>query len=116
MKMKRILTALIVGVIAIAGVGGCARRTIDKDETNSVEVPGTNGTLQKFCDGSILIYWTPALGDGGDDDYEFIVYDGCTADGRIVNGAGAIDVNPSAPDSSPRARTEDLQSSEEDNK
>ncbi len=40
---------------------------------------------------------------GGNDDYEFIVYDGCTPDGKIVNGSGTVDINPgTAP------RTEDL--------
>lgn len=104
--MRKYFAALMVGLLAFGGTAGCAKRTIDKDETNSVEVPGTDGTLQKFCDGTILIYWTPAL-SGGDDDYEFIVYDGCTTDGRIVNGAGAPDINPST-------RTEDLQSGDED--
>jgi hypothetical protein len=100
--MRKTIVAILAGALLIGGMSGCAKRTIDKNETGSVEVPGTDGTLQKFCDGSILIYWTPAL-SSGDDDYEFIVYDGCTPDGKIINGSGAIDVNPgTAP------RTEDL--------
>ncbi len=100
--MRKTITAILAGALLIGGASGCAKRTIDPDRTGSVEVPGTNGTLQKFCDGSILIYWTPAL-TSGDDDYEFIVYDGCTPDGKIINGSGAVDVNPgTAP------RTEDL--------
>lgn len=98
--MKKLTAVLLTGALAL-GMVGCAKRSIDADRTGSVEVPGTNGTLMKFCDGSILIYWTPSIASGEDDDYEFIVYEGCTPDGKMING---VDINPSkAP------RTEDLQ-------
>ena len=113
--MNRISRAFALVALALTLVltgTGCAKRTIDPAETGSVEVPGTDGSLMKFCDGTILIYWTPNISAGESDDYEFIVYDGCDANGNIINGAGKIDVNPGTPSGAPR--TEDLQQGEED--
>jgi hypothetical protein len=110
--IRRTFAAFAAGALLLGAGAGCAKRTIDADKTNSVEVPGTDGSLMKFCDGTILIYWTPGNSSSAEDDYEFIVYDGCTADGRIVNGAGAIDINPGTP-SSGQPRTEDLQPGDE---
>jgi hypothetical protein len=101
-------TALAMACALAFTATGCAKRTIDPDKTGSVEVPGTDGSLMKFCDGTVLIYWTPGNSGSAEDDYEFIVYDGCTPDGKITNGAGAPDVNPGTP------RTEDLQQGEDD--
>lgn len=112
--MRKILVGILLGALTLGGVAGCAKRTIDPAATHSVDVPGTGGSLKKFCDGSILIYWTPNVASGESDDYEFIVYDGCTPDGRIINGSGAVDVNPGTPGSAPSARTEDLQQGEDD--
>jgi hypothetical protein len=105
-RTPRTLAAALLGLTLVFTGTGCAKRTIDARSTGSVEVNGTDGSLMKFCDGSILIYWTPGRNSGEEDDYEFIVYDGCTKDGKIING---VDVNPgTAP------RTEDLQQGEED--
>ncbi len=105
MKLAR---RIAIGTVAIAialTASGCAKRTIDPAATGSVAVEGTGGSLQKFCDGTILIYWTPSIASGESDDYEFIVYDGCTPDGQIVNGDNAQVPPP----------TEDLQQGDEDN-
>ena len=67
--MRKTIVAILAGALLIGGMSGCAKRTIDKSETGSVEVPGTDGTLQKFCDGSILTVprrssmrsWMPGL-------------------------------------------------------
>lgn len=111
--MRNKIIAAVLGV-SLLFTGGCAKRTIDKEATGSVAVPGTDGSLQKFCDGTILIYWTPSISTGESDDYEFIVYDGCTPDGKIINGAGAVDINPGTPKSVPSSRTEDLDTGEDD--
>jgi hypothetical protein len=95
---NKIVAGLAVAALLLTGTG-CAKRTIDPAATGSVEVEGTDGSLMKFCDGTILIYWTPNIAAGGEDDYEFIVYDGCTPDGQIINGDNART----------RPRTEDLQ-------
>jgi hypothetical protein len=73
----------ILGATLVAATaGGCAKRTIDPEATGSVAVPGTEGTLQRFCDGGVAIYWTPNVTAGESDDYEFLVYDhpDCTGD------------------------------------
>jgi hypothetical protein len=101
--LRRITIGLAAGSLVLVSTG-CSKRSIDVGQTGSVEVNGTNGTLKKFCDGSILIYWTPGLTSTDDDDYEFIVYDGCTKDGKIINGDNAQS----------RPRTEDLQPGNED--
>lgn len=101
--LRRTGAALAVVAMLAAGTG-CAKRTIDPEKTGSVEVNGTDGSLMKFCDGSILIYWTPGNSSSAEDDYEFIVYDGCTADGKIINGDNA----------QTRPPTEDLQRGDED--
>jgi hypothetical protein len=102
--MRRAVVAILAGALAIGGVSGCAKREIDVQDTGSVDVPGTNGTLKKFCDGSILIYWTPSIASGEDDDYEFIVYDGCTPDGKIINGR---DINPGTPEQAPTKKSQE---------
>jgi len=101
---RRSIAAGIAVALLLAGLTGCAKRSIDPRSTGSVEVEGTDGSLMKFCDGTILIYWTPGRNSGEEDDYEFIVYDGCTPDGRIVNGDNAEtrppteDLNPESED------------------
>jgi hypothetical protein len=107
-KTLRTAAALgLAGLLAFSATG-CAKRTIDPETTGSVSIPGTDGSLRKFCDGTILIYWTPSIASGEDDEYEFIVYDGCDANGNIINGAGKRDINPGTPPSG-QPRTEDLQ-------
>lgn len=98
--MKKFVVALMSGVLVL-GATGCARRQIDADKTGSVDVPGTNGSLKKFCDGSLLIYWNPSITSGEDDEYDFYMYEGCTPDGKILNGAGRIDINPGTPQQAP---------------
>lgn len=106
--IRRVGLALLAGAVLLGGAAGCAKRTIDPDKTNSVEVPGTDGSLMKFCDGSILIYWTPGNTSDVEDDYEFIVYDGCTPDGKMINGR---DINPGTSSQEPTA---DLDAGEDD--
>jgi len=101
-------SAIIVCAIGLVTIPtGCAKRTIDAGATGSVAVEGTGGSLMKFCDGTILVYWTPGITSTDEDDYEFIVYDGCTADGKIINGDNAQVQKP--------PRTEDLDTGPEGN-
>lgn len=71
--MKRVLQVAVLA-LAVASLPACAKRQIDPRETGSVPVHGTHGTLQRFCDGGVAIYWTPGRG-GESDDYEFLVYE-----------------------------------------
>lgn len=108
MAKGSLLTRISVSVAVVAlalGMNGCAKRTIDPESTGSVPVEGTGGSLMKFCDGTILIYWTPNIVAGESDDYEFIVYDGCDENGNIINGDNAQQKPP---------KSEDVQTGEED--
>lgn len=80
MKKALAIAALLLSPLLITS---CAKRQIDPTTTGSVTVPGTGDDhgLQKFCDGSTLIYWTPGY-SGEEDQYEFIVYNSeeCTGE------------------------------------
>lgn len=69
--MRRIIIGLAIGVLALAG---CSVKQVDKQITGAQLVPGT-GNLYRFCDGNTLIYFSDW--GAGNDQYEFIVYDGC---------------------------------------
>lgn len=78
MKTKRIgvmLAAMGVGAMALTG---CSVKQVDKAVTGATQVPGT-GNLWRFCDGTTLIYYSD-YGSASNDDYEFVIYDGCSVD------------------------------------
>jgi len=89
--MMKKTAAVLLGLTVAVTATGCAKRQIDPETTGSVAVEGTGGdhALQKFCDGNILIYWTPGR-SGEEDEYEFIVYDSplCTDDGDAQTEPG----------------------------
>src|SRR5690349_18993978 len=110
MRFRRAATLVLAAFVATTATG-CAKRTIDPDATGSVEVPGTDGSLQKFCDGSVLIYWTPNVAAGESDDYEFIVYYGCVQD---ENGTWIPGTTLPLEQPAEQAPTEDLQQGDDD--
>jgi hypothetical protein len=67
-KASIILMALLLAVT----VAGCSKRRIDKEETGSVNVPGTS--WQIFCDGPNAVMWVPGV-SGDADEIEAYVYD-----------------------------------------
>lgn len=73
--MKKLL---LVAIAAAAVLTGCSAKQIDIAATGAQQVPGT-GNLYRFCDGNTLIYFSNNV-EGSADEYEFIVYDGCSAD------------------------------------
>jgi hypothetical protein len=75
--MKRIAAGGAV-VAALIALSGCSAKQIDIAATGAVQVPGA-GNLYRFCDGSTLIYFSN-YGNGSQDEYEFIVYNGCSTD------------------------------------
>jgi hypothetical protein len=77
--VNRKLAAVVASAgVAIAVLSGCSVKQIDLQVTGAQQVPGT-GNLFRFCDGSTLIYFSN-YGSGSPDEYEFIVYGGCTTD------------------------------------
>lgn len=76
--MKKIASIVGSAAIAVAALAGCSVKQVDLSVTGAQLVPGT-GNLYRFCDGNTLIYFSN-YGSGNPDEYEFIVYDGCTTD------------------------------------
>ncbi len=75
--MKR-LAAGVAFLAAVLTLSGCSAKQVDIAATKAQQVPGA-GNLYRFCDGSTLIYFSN-WGDGSNDEYEFIVYNGCSTD------------------------------------
>lgn len=71
---KQLLT---IGLASVFGLGltGCAKN-VDLQTSGATKVAGTSN-LYKFCDGPTAIYFSSWSGQS--DEYEFIVYDGCSA-------------------------------------
>lgn len=67
---------LVIIVAAAIALTGCGKQ-IDIEATGAQLVPGTT-QLYRFCDGTTLIYFSNH--DGGPDEFEFVIYDGCSAD------------------------------------
>lgn len=63
---------------ALLMLTGCSAKQVDIAATGATAVPGA-GNLYRFCDGSTLIYFSN-WGDTTNDEYEFIVYNGCSTD------------------------------------
>lgn len=82
--MKRITLAALAVLVSGALLTGCGKQ-IDVAATGAQRVPGTTH-LYRFCDGPTLIYFTNY--DGGPDEFEFVIYDGCStapdADPRVA--------------------------------
>lgn len=67
---------VIAAVLAGLSLSSCSAKQVDLAVTGATQVPGT-GNLYRFCDGTTLIYFSN-WGGGVNDEYEFIVYDGCS--------------------------------------
>lgn len=74
-RKRQLVTALAGAALALAALTGCSTKQVDLGVTGATPVPGT-GNLYRFCDGATLIYFSN-WGLGVNDEYEFIVYDGC---------------------------------------
>ena len=72
----RRLFSVLAAVAAVAALSGCSVKQVDLAVTGATLVPGT-GNLYRFCDGPTLIYFSN-YGDGSPDEYEFVIYDGCS--------------------------------------
>lgn len=72
--MRKIATVL-VALTSLTFLAGCGYKAVDVQATGATLVPGTSN-LYRFCDGTTLIYFSQIPADN--DQYEFIVYDGCT--------------------------------------
>lgn len=85
MRRARIrAAAVLAGVLALGALAGCGKQ-IDAAVVGASQVPGTTN-LYRFCDGSTLIYYSNW--DASQDEYEFIVYDGCKPPAQVPPQSG----------------------------
>lgn len=84
MKTKtRAVIALSTIPISVLLLAGCSGKNVDVKVTGATKVPGV-GNLYRFCDGNTLIYFSQY--DSSPDEYEFIVYEGCSANPPAQHG------------------------------
>ena len=90
--MPKKLAALAAAVLLLFTLGACGR-SIDKEATGAVPVPGARG-LHRFCDGPTLVY--VSIWDGSNDEYEAMWPGWCT---KGPDGKWFYDTNtlPTAP-------------------
>jgi hypothetical protein len=95
--VKKIVTAVLVGALAIGGMSGCVsdKRQIDQSETGSFRIEGTS--WYGFCQGRNAFIWVPSKYDSDPDELEAVIYD----DYRCVK-----DINPGTPSSSSKPDTD----------
>lgn len=82
--MRRRVAAAVAVLVAVGGLAGCGKQ-IDAAVVSASQVPGTTN-LYRFCDGSTLIYYSDW--DASQDEYEFIVYDGCKPPAQVPPQSG----------------------------
>lgn len=76
--IRRTLCATAAAGLLVAGISGCATKSVDVAATGAQKVPGS-ASLYRFCDGPHMIYFSNF--GVGDDEFEFFVYDGCAGTG-----------------------------------
>lgn len=84
--MRKIITAVLVGALALGGATGCvsSKRQIDQDKTDSFPIEGTS--WYGFCQGRNAFIYVPGKNTTDPDELEAVIYDDYRCVGKVEPG------------------------------